>query len=164
MLNLIKSDFVFSTHIVCSINLLDDTLLKTTKNREIILNALGSEFLPPVTLSFKWVPAAEDICDSSAAKFFSDRGYAVNEIRANVKHNEELSRRVASFTDLLDGDKEDMLEHLGMLALDCSQTADEYLNSYQYSGEMVRVKNTLVVRAKGMFIASDLQVIVTDVW
>lgn len=66
-----------------------------------------------------------------------------------------MSRRLPSFTDLTE--RQEIVEYLGMLALNCSQTSDEYLNSFEYAGEMVRVKNVLIVNAKGFFGAEDLQ-------
>lgn len=142
---------------VCSIDLLDENLLRTTRHREILHEALGSDLLPKVSLKFKWAPTTEEICDSSAAKYFSDQGYEVVESPAVVNLNEELSQRMASFADLTTGDCTEMLEHVGMLALGCSQTTDEYLNSYSYSGEMVRVKNSLIVTARGFYQRTDVQ-------
>lgn len=151
---------LFSLLPVCSVNLLDEALLKTTRIQENVLTALSSALLPKVWLQFKWKPPAEDICQSSVAKYFSDLGYEVAETRATVSAKEELSRRLASFTDLTtDRDSQEIVEYLGVLALDCSQTVDEYLNSYQFSGEQVRVKNTLIVKAEGFYRPSDVQAI-----
>lgn len=148
---------------VCSVNLLDESLLKTTKYRETIHECFASALLPKIALQFKWQPPTEEICESSAAKYFSDKGYVVEERRTAIVANEELSRRLASFSDLISGDRQEMLEHLGMLVLDCSQAKDEYLNSYEYTGEMVRVKNTLIVRAKGFFKPADVQNILSAI-
>lgn len=145
---------------VCSVNLLDEALLKTTKIQENVFTALSSALLPKVCLQLKWEPPAEDICQSSVAKYFSDQGYEVAETNAKVSAKEELSRRLASFTDLTtDCDSQDIMEYLGILALDCSETVDEYLNSYQFSTEQIRVKNTLIVKAEGFYRPSDVQAI-----
>lgn len=149
---------------MCSIELLDENLLKTTQFREGVKDALASGLLPKVSLRFKWEPPAEDICSSSAAKYFSDQGYDVVEAGPEMAATEELSRRVASFSDLTTtGDTQDILEYLGMLALECSQTKDEYLNGYEYSGEMVRVKNTFTVTAKGFYTPEDVKDIVNGI-
>lgn len=146
---------------MCSIDLLDENLLKTTKYREGVKESLASELLPKVSLQFKWEPPSDDICSSSAAKYFSDQGYDVVEAEPEMSATEELSRRLASFSDLTTtGDAQEILEYLGMVALECSQVKDEYLNGYEYSGEMIRVKNTLTVTAKGFYTPEDVKDII----
>lgn len=73
-----------------------------------------------------------------------------------LKCHEELSRRLASFSDLQE-DTQEALEYLGMVSLNCTQTSDEYFNSYEYSGDMLRVRSLLVIKARGCFNATDLQ-------
>lgn len=144
---------------------MEESLLKTTKSRDNVHASLASDLLPKITLQFKWEPPSDEICSSSAAKYFSDQGYEVVESRVTLNANEELSRRMASFADLTkeDVDTQEILEYLGMVALNCSQTKDEYLNSYEYPGEMVRVKNTLIVTAKGFYQPKNVQDIVNAI-
>ena len=87
----------------------------------------------------------------------------MEETTAAINSYEELSRRIASFSDLTTGDTADILEHLGMLVLDCNLTKDEYLNSYEYSGEMVRVKNSLIVKGRGFYRQADVQEIINAI-
>lgn len=146
---------------VCSVNLLDESLSKTTKYREIVQESLASPLLPKISLQFKWEPPSEEICASSVAKYFDDRGFVVEDCAVQLKCHAELSRRLASFSDLKE-DTQEVLEYLGMLALDCTQSADEYLNSYEYSGDMLRVRSLLVIKAKGCFNAADLQGVIEE--
>lgn len=144
---------------VCSINLLEDGLAKKdTKYRQMVEESLRNPILPKITFQFKWEPPSGDICSSSVGKFFSDHEVVV--CPTEIKIRDELSRRLASFSNM--ESSEEVLEYLGILSLNCTDTSDDFLTSYNYPGDMTRVRNVKVIQSKGFFTPTDLQTVIDN--
>lgn len=136
-----------TVYVVCEIDLRDTALLTATNYRATIKHALTS--LPRLNMQLVWQPPQNNICPSSIAGYWTTLNYAVTPAKCASLLREELTMKVPTFDDLTES--AEMLEYLGMLTMDCAQTADEYLSSYQYEGDTIRVKNVQVVKLKGFF-------------
>lgn len=130
----------------------DEKLLKSTNYRKTIENALKSDLIPAINLQITWEPPSKEICVSSIAKHFHDKGLSVIEQKNEIKTREELTMRVPEFSSL--ENCPEIVEYLAMLSLNCQMSPDEYLSSYEVVGDMTRVRGVKVIKMKG-FYSSD---------
>uniref|UniRef100_A0A1B0CBB8 Uncharacterized protein n=1 Tax=Lutzomyia longipalpis TaxID=7200 RepID=A0A1B0CBB8_LUTLO len=152
---------------VCEINLRDGALLKDTTYRKNILKSLCSDLIPPMDIKISWTPPSARFCPSSVAKYFSDRKFSVELCPTKKIQREVFPGRIPEMIVAEEGNafsKEDFedrvvdfLEFIGLLALNCSTSSDEYLSSYEYSGSMIETEKVTVIKWKGFFTKHILQ-------
>lgn len=112
----------------------------------------------------------EWICPSSVAKYFAELGLSDREVKVEVmptlvKAHQEYGLKVPVLNlKGQDGndDKEycsgaELVEYMGMLALSCNTTEEEYLNTYDFCGERKEIGNAKVMHWSGFFTPEQVE-------
>lgn len=109
------------------------------------------------TLLIKWQPVAGDICPSSIAKYFHNRGFVVKECNSTFTSRTEYSVKVPRI-DFDEG--EDFVEWLAMLSLGCeleSECPDDFINTYQTPEPNTVVGQVKILQWRGFFSSEEVQ-------
>ncbi|XP_021192582.3 ribonuclease P protein subunit p40 [Helicoverpa armigera] len=121
--------------------------LKTIKNYSKVRT--GLQKLEQFDLNITWEPNNENICPSSIAKYFSDRGVNVSVHSLKTK---SILPTVTEIPVVKDVDADEMVEWIGLLALGVDITpTDSYISSYSQpeSENALRTGRISILTAKG---------------
>ncbi|XP_058839401.1 ribonuclease P protein subunit p40-like [Topomyia yanbarensis] len=154
------------------------TLQPETKHYERIRKCLSRETLGRFDLQITWTPpeacnstdSSATICPSSVASYFAEAlageleptAVKVELMPTVVKVHQEYGLKVPEFSLIEQPGKEycsagELIEYMGMLALSCDTEEEEYLNSYDFSGDRVEIGNAKVMHWKGFFTTAHVE-------
>lgn len=120
-----------------------------------------------MSMRVAWQPPSDSqVCPSSVAKYFSEKGYTVKLMQTKRSQHQEYSLDLPLLgKDDLSAETptefyatpSDVLEHIGMLSLGCDRQPNGYLNSYRCHGRSVEVGQATVVQWRGFFTCQSIE-------
>lgn len=114
-----------------------------------------TERLETFTIILSWIPAEENVCPSSVAKFLSDRGCSVSLCRPEcIKRSQKnvIVPNIRENSSLFSSSE--LAEWLGMFSLNAdldSSAFDAYINTYEVPEDTVVVQHVQYIQWRGLF-------------
>lgn len=149
------------------INLKNKDLKSTSKLYARIQTALNHETLSAFDIRLSWEPPkdpanSQTICPSSVAKYFSDLGYEVELSQTETDMTQKYRLNIPLFGKDVDqpatgqipefyATPHELVDYVGMLALDCSFAKQDCLNTWTIPGKSKHVETAMILKLTGFF-------------